>query len=741
MGEKLSFYKLVSEKDYTIEIPIIQRDYAQGRESASEIRHQFLLALHGYLSQDTPVELDFIYGSIVANGTKHFFTPLDGQQRLTTLFLLHWYLALQEDRLVDFRDVILSNNKAKFSYATRTSSRDFCYALIANNIPTRDNQSIAQAIENSSWFFSSWFNDPTVKSMLIVIDEIDHIFKNNSIGFYKKLVDVHSPIICFQFIELENFGLTDSLYVKMNSRGKELTDFENFKAKFEQYIIKIDRENGTNIYSDFSKKIDVDWTHLFWNYRDPTTHLFDTQLMNFIRVMAINHYALKQTDRIKIDANIRLLTDRTRKVSFSQYEQLQCFDKDCLADIVANLDFLKNGDEKVKTYLKDNSLINEASLFEKVILNQLNYTERILFYSLYKYLIANNGDTTGLFDWIRIIRNLAVNTIYNDADMFSRSIKSVNQLLPFSSGITTYLATSNTKIDGFAEIQIEEERTKAMLIVKGDKWKEAILKYEQHGYFIGQIDFLLKFSGIKIYYKTHANLNWEDKEDKEYFDKFTSYGDKASAMFTNAGLSPQDNYLWQRALLSKGDYLLLTANGRNKSFLTNDDRDTSWKRLLRDDTHKRDYLQLLFDDIEVQSVEQDLQTIIDSYNIENWRLYFIKRPRILNVCGYKKFIRFDNENDILLLEKSQTNGLHREYYTYALKVHLEDLGNQVLYTSSNSVDYWKYISGLNGKKVSIVYSTVNSQWQYRFRLAESQYEDFSCEEDLINYLKEEKYIN
>lgn len=50
MGEKLSFHKLVSEKNYTIEIPIIQRDYAQGRQSVEEIRSQFLLTLNPHCS-------------------------------------------------------------------------------------------------------------------------------------------------------------------------------------------------------------------------------------------------------------------------------------------------------------------------------------------------------------------------------------------------------------------------------------------------------------------------------------------------------------------------------------------------------------------------------------------------------------------------------------------------------------------------------------------------------------------
>ena len=43
-GERLSFFKLFSEKNYRVCIPIIQRDYAQGRQTSKEVRDNFLTA-------------------------------------------------------------------------------------------------------------------------------------------------------------------------------------------------------------------------------------------------------------------------------------------------------------------------------------------------------------------------------------------------------------------------------------------------------------------------------------------------------------------------------------------------------------------------------------------------------------------------------------------------------------------------------------------------------------------------
>ena len=131
-GERLSFYKLFSQKRYRISIPIIQRDYAQGRKTAKEVRNVFLEALDKYLAENKANrDLDFIYGSLDTNKKSGItdFIPLDGQQRLTTLFLLHWYLCQiseNTEKKAEFKSFLLSKDgKSMFTYETRTSSSDF----------------------------------------------------------------------------------------------------------------------------------------------------------------------------------------------------------------------------------------------------------------------------------------------------------------------------------------------------------------------------------------------------------------------------------------------------------------------------------------------------------------------------------------------------------------------------------------------------------------------------------------
>ena len=170
---RTTFYQLIER--CPIEIPIIQRDYAQGREDQDIVivRNDFLKALHGALclpegDLGLPLDLDFVYGSIVHDS----FQPLDGQQRLTTLFLLHWYLAWADGRGEDFRTHLVgSRGRSRFGYEVRPSSREFINALARYepDIATADCPSLVKVITDQPWYFRSWRLDPTICSALSML--------------------------------------------------------------------------------------------------------------------------------------------------------------------------------------------------------------------------------------------------------------------------------------------------------------------------------------------------------------------------------------------------------------------------------------------------------------------------------------------------------------------------------------------------------------------------------------------
>jgi len=144
----------------------------------------------------------------------------------------------------------------------------------------------------------------------------------------------------------------------MNSRGKPHTPFENFKAKFEQYLetVRHDRKFSLNLRETnkdvslrqyFSYNIDTKWANLFWNYRTlqnrlktETDDTFDDELMNFIRVIFTHRYAMNSdvSGKERDDALEYLLgTNVARKgnkdysdiISYHKYKEFKVlFDKE-----------------------------------------------------------------------------------------------------------------------------------------------------------------------------------------------------------------------------------------------------------------------------------------------------------------------------------------------------------------------------------------------------------------------------
>ena len=257
-----------------VEIPLIQRDYAQGRPDprASDIRRTFLDALHHALADGDPIGLDFVYGE-VNSGT---FEPLDGQQRLTTLFLLHWYLAFRSGHLD------ASQPWTDFTYATRPSARLFCERIVENPPPAESPRLPSAWIKDQSWYLHLWRFDPTIRAMLVMLDAIAERFgEDDAEVAWERLTDEDNPAVWFQLLPIDEMGSAEDLYIKMNSRGKPLTAFEEFKAHFGQIIAHSGRAE------DFGHKIDGAWTDLVWHYRGDNDIVDDEFMRYFDFVLEI----------------------------------------------------------------------------------------------------------------------------------------------------------------------------------------------------------------------------------------------------------------------------------------------------------------------------------------------------------------------------------------------------------------------------------------------------------------------
>jgi len=269
-----------------IEIPLIQRDYAQGRKSnaVEQIRTRFIGELCRTLSDSSAtLDLDFVFGNVVDG----ILYPLDGQQRLTTLFLLLCYLSWHVDGLPG-----TAAPWHAFSYATRPGARAFCEFLAhPYTRPQLSPQPVSDWLTDQAEYLPTWKHDPTIQGMLVVLDALhkqywipDAVARAAAVAqAWRRLTDPEQPAIRFHLLPIPAPDQGEALYVKMNSRGKALTDFENFKAEVEELLGK-NKDIPPEKISLFSRQMDTDWADLFWGYRGNNT-LIDEEFMRYLRFL------------------------------------------------------------------------------------------------------------------------------------------------------------------------------------------------------------------------------------------------------------------------------------------------------------------------------------------------------------------------------------------------------------------------------------------------------------------------
>jgi hypothetical protein len=437
---------LEGQKFNCIEIPIIQRDYAQGRtsDSVNRIRKQFLEVLYDAVNGiDGPVVLDFVYGNIEHNK----LIPLDGQQRLTTLYLLHWY-AVKKDKIED------NSWLNSFNYRIRFTSQHFI-ECIATCDPDFSEANLSDWIKDQHWFMYNWEYDPTIKSMLVMLDDIHKLFGKVD-DLWTKLVSHEKDPITFYFLSLEDMGLTDSLYIKMNSRGKPLTQFEHFKAYFEKIIKGTDKA----LFESFVLKIDNEWVDMFWKYRGDDFSI-DDEFMRYYRfvtdIICLSTGCLKSDNDFDTAEIVYGINNENAK---DNLQTLFAF-MDCWLEYESIHNLFENNFSS-KTYCEGKVVLfeNEINLFKlccdiygeyEGIRRKFSIKNTLILYGVVLY-ISNTGTIreNEFKERIRIIRNLIENS-----DDEIRELR-MPELIK---DVTSIILTGNilTGTSGLNELQKQEE--------------------------------------------------------------------------------------------------------------------------------------------------------------------------------------------------------------------------------------------------------------------------------------------
>ena len=643
-NDQKSFLQLINEVGQ-IRIPAIQRDYAQGRENdkVNEIRKQFVHVLMQVVKGlKSGQELDFIYGSQQSeedpnNNSVEAFEPLDGQQRLTTLFLIHWMIGCEKLQTSDGHSVL--------SYSTRPSSKDFCNELVkhkaAEYISEAKEKSASnkkgtikpsEIIKEKDWFSWSWKFDPTIQSMLVMIDAI-----------YEEIIDGidmeegkrHLDNIVFDFQDLNELKASDELFVKMNARGKQLSDFDILKSILEEelQIQKQEKKDGTDIFyatqqeeSEWRSLMDGKWIDMFWNkyarsvingastkeekkaitveverkFRRLLLRLIALQLFTQDNLPSNLESACYHVDDKDLNAIIyayqdNMITLRQKKkknesfccprINFRQLindMNLLIGYNDDICEITELLDkgFLSYTDEENDT----NSFGTLLDAFLKE--NRLGNDVEVIFYSVLQYLrklplncsLEDSADVANFKEWAKVMRNVTLNVNLN------QRIDKINMMKEHLTGVDKFLdklITDKSNCIHSNRYAVREFVAKLGEINRGDfigidneslseEIKKADLKLSDPQW-VTAIETAEKHPYLCG--QIRCLIDWAE-DDKEQFQKYTN----RLHMILDVKGNDNNEIKYYAAMLSAVPDAWKQHHGL---YLFNNDRDNSIKRCLR----------------------------------------------------------------------------------------------------------------------------------------------------------------
>lgn len=224
-------------------VPEIQREYVWGDNSM--VLREFLLELEQkaapckechYAHTDEVINVGFLYSYKPPYARVGFERILDeylidGQQRMTTLFLLLFYRATIEGRLSDFLSIIRydeGESELAFNYKVRSLTQQFVKNFIAyaQKMGTSAFDFIKDQEDAPSWLLDDYKSDPTISSMLRALGIISEVFGNVENRYYDYLI-TH---IHFWHFKTEATSQGEELYITMNARGVQLVDNEMKKS-------------------------------------------------------------------------------------------------------------------------------------------------------------------------------------------------------------------------------------------------------------------------------------------------------------------------------------------------------------------------------------------------------------------------------------------------------------------------------------------------------------------------------
>lgn len=756
MSEKLKKYTFLKqlEQGY-IRIPRIQRGYAQGRQTkkVDDIRKTFLHTLFQVIKGKRPyTELDFVYGSM--NGGA--FEPLDGQQRLTTLFLIHWMLGVNLTRKEN-------EKRSVFTYASCPTSEDFSNALVTHDAISLISEALtkrnkakenkdakeedktctpSKLIEKRDWFHWEWKFDPSISSMLVMIDSIfsEIICEDN---WNDKIAEYRNNLnnITFNGLNLGDFGLSNELFIKMNARGKQLSDFDKVKSTLEEEIQIQQTEKDLDdkylatqaIESEWRTLMDGKWSDYFWhtyarNVIATSTDVDDEEHKRIclaaakdcevqFKKLLIRLIQLQLHSRMPVSDTLReacyrrnaneidnlLVAYSDSLLSFRNQDSKIAGATETMIDFAAlikqiNSLFVDEEDGTVidvfrnlpgDTHINCNDINLMQSFLEDTLSNDVALTFFAALQFLNLYPCTDNDEWRGNFRrWIKSLRNILANDNNTQRiDKRWRYENAMKAIMEMSNDLRVFGADNNISANDpdFVNRFFGSIKQKTYVGIDNQSLREEsdkaslVLSVDVWHQIIETAE-----QDSYLWGQIRALLEWSEGD----IDRFKNYYDKLAQLLGLIHLDPNRYYI--AALKFEPNVW----SASNRLYQLNYDRDNSFKRYLRD--YDKDLgtnaplikrmIDSWIETADTLSAWEYLETIItdDTRNTPIWLECIIRQPSILDYSYHK---RLYEEKGHVILAQLKTKDSHcidpiLKYLQILASEHQKD--NKILFDDSKS---------------------------------------------------------
>lgn len=528
---------------YRVVIPGIQRHYVQGANNpkAESVRKQFIKEIFTAIEEkQNEFNLHFIYGPINTDG-EDSFVPVDGQQRLTTLWLIARY-AVEKAEPSDRKNLL--RLLSRFTYEDRINAKRFCQALTCEDSRWNITQDPNPDILCQDWFVDYWKEDETVASMIRMLSTIHEEWnKHQDTITTEDVLEAIDSKIRFE-LKIDAFG--DDIYMKMNARGLQLTQWENFKGKFSEDLCEDIKETWDNEMEELS--------NLYFTCSSEQHELPDNAFFAlYARIMA---YEARKSG-VDCGNSLKYLAAYTHNhntwsqielpfVPYSDFSGIannESIASTVAATCVKMIKTVLDNFKEIAPYFGDNKLFD--TFFHPQNGNELDFT--LCCYEYFKNFVNEDVDSPNFLKALRLMWNILENVDkqYEEPD---NRVKLVKKFIDLKNQ-TLYSPQIKEKIGSNAPEQAKEEAEKAVQMHRNDQsmpsdwnedklgpwrdWNDAIKKAENWAFFHGSIRFL--------YRNSNGENTWEN---------FATKLSNCMDLFTKDGLSEEKKVKANQVLIS-----------------------------------------------------------------------------------------------------------------------------------------------------------------------------------------------